>query len=420
MPSNLGSSDMADLEKCKCREADSKVPGRGQGFLKTVSGTLVSVELLTDMRSSRTTRTARRVILKASITSVILLSVAFIITYSVILTYVSKKVPLMRHQDDSSNGDKSKSGKRAKLVARPVVSVNRDLTLKFTKDIVVKWSISEYYNLLAEKPMCHKESKIVILITSAPGNYERRKAIRDTWCRPSNFNLAALPWQCVFLIGKNSVHLSDVNVQSEMYQFHDILLGSYIDSYRNLTIKTMHGLHWVWRNCPCEYVLKTDDDVYVNTKLLHKLITSNTPKTNAYIGLVTQSDDKLKVIRNPDSKWFVSEKEYKFSHYPPYAVGMGYVLSIDLIDSILNISQNIPPFANEDAYIGVVVDYTGVKPVRSGRFLLSGWGLRTCNYLYVVVVHHVTPEEQYRIFDTNQEAFQTCQEDADTKDFTWS
>ncbi|XP_045158291.2 beta-1,3-galactosyltransferase 1-like isoform X2 [Mercenaria mercenaria] len=406
-------------EKKKVSESDVfPRPGKGSGFLQTVSGTLVSVELLTDMRSSRARRSTRRVILKASITSVILLSIAFIITYSVILTYISSKVPLMRHHDDSSSGDKSKSGKRSKLLARPVGRLDRDRLLKLTKDVVVKWNIGDYEDIYTEKPKCHKESKIIILITSAPQNYERRKSIRETWCRPSNFNLASIPWQCVFLIGQSSVHLSNIILDNEINDYHDILLGSYVDSYRNLTIKTMHGLEWVRRTCPSDFVLKTDDDVYVNTKLLHKL-TSNTPKNNTYIGLVTQSEDRLKVIRDPISKWFVSMEQYPMSHYPPYAVGMGYLLSIDLVEKFINTSKHILPFANEDAYVGVLADYANVEPFRSGRFTLSGWGLRMCNYIYLVVVHHVSAEDQYKMFDTNQEAFQMCKDDANLETFTW-
>lgn len=395
----------------------SSKPRKGSSFLQTVSGTLVSVELLTDMRASRTRKSARRVILKASITSVILLSIAFIITYSVILTYVSSKVPLMRHHDDSSSGDKSKSGKRFKLIARPVPNFDRDQILKFTKD-VVKWDIRNFEDGHSEKPVCQKESKIIILITSAPQNYERRKSIRETWCRPTNFNLASIPWQCVFLIGQSSVHLSNVKLDNEINDYHDILKGSYIDSYRNLTIKTMHGLEWVRQTCSSDFVLKTDDDVYVNTKLLHKL-SSNTSKTNSYIGLVTISESRLKVIRDPVSKWFVSMEEYPFSHYPPYASGMGYLISKDLVEKFVNMSRHIPPFANEDAYIGILADRLNVQPYRSGRFTLSGWGLRTCNFLYLVVVHHVSAEEQYKMFDTNQEAFQICKDDSDTEKLTW-
>lgn len=393
-------------------------------FFETMSNTLVSVELLTrpDMfqaartRTSNTRRTARRVILKASITSVILLSIAFIITYSVILTYVSNKVPLMRHQEGSS-AEKSKSGKRTKLIARPIELTNRENVLKFMKSDIVKWDVKDYDDVNSDKPVCARESKVIILITSAPKNLDRRNSIRETWCRASNFNLVVAPWHCIFLIGYNTELLP--RLQEETRQHRDILIGSYIDSYRNLTIKIMHGLDWVGQSCGPNYVLKTDDDVYVNTQLLTKLVTNVTAKENVYIGLVIYSQSRLRVIRQPMSKWYVSHDQYPDSHYPPYAVGLGYLLSIDLVKKILVASHQIPPFANEDAYVGVLADQVDIPPFRSGRFTLTSSGLRTCNLRYLVLVHHVQAGEQQKLFDMNQEAWRTCEVDPNIPD-TWA
>ncbi|XP_052775999.1 beta-1,3-galactosyltransferase 5-like [Mya arenaria] len=387
-------------------------------FLQSISRTLVSVELITDMRPSRSQRQAsRRVILKASITSVILLSIAFIITYSVILTYVSNKVPLMRHQDSSSS-EKSKSGKRTKLVARPLGVLNKEDVLKFVKSNVVKWNVKDYNDVTSKKPVCEKDSKVVILITSAPDNLSRRQSIRNTWCSPQQFNFTRTPWLCVFLLG-NVVNRSE-SLASESLLYHDILLGSYVDSYRNLTIKIMHGLDWVRQSCPTDFVLKTDDDVYVNTLLLHTLVTNYTQPKNMYIGLVMQTESRLTVIRNPDNRWHVSMDEYPHDHYPPYASGMGYVLSLDVVNKIVDASQYISPFANEDAYVGVLINQVGVSPLRSGRFTLTGSGLRKCNLLYLVVIHHVSAEEQYDFLQTHNEALQTCHHTMEVTENMWS
>ena len=43
------------------------------------------------------------------------------------------------------------------------------------------------------------------------------------------------------------------------------------DSYRNLTAKAMSALAWIGRYCnQTRYVLKTDDDAYVNMRALLK------------------------------------------------------------------------------------------------------------------------------------------------------
>ncbi|KAH3696321.1 beta-1,3-galactosyltransferase 5-like [Dreissena polymorpha] len=388
-------------------------------FFQSLTGTLVSVELL-DMRPSRTRRqSARRVILKASILSVILLSIAFIITYSVILTYVSSKVPLMRHHE-SSQGEKSKSGRRMKLVARPLDAVDKDNTLKFSSNRVVKWNIQSYHDSYSLKPRCMNDTRTVILITSAVNNFQRRNSIRNTWCSPFNFNLSSLPWTCVFLVGR-SLNANDyLNLQTESRKYNDILTGSYLDSYRNLTVKIMHGFDWVRQFCKSDYVLKTDDDVYVNTLLLDELVSKNTQKSDVYIGLVMQTDSRLEVIRNPESRWFVSMDEYPSSHYPPYASGMGYLLSKDVVAKVVDASKYILPFANEDAYVGVLINNIGVRPVRSGRFTLTGSGLRTCNLVYLVVVHHISAEEQYTMMERSKKAQQTCLEPTELSVHAWN
>lgn len=381
-------------------------------FLRTISKTLVSVELLTDMRSSRMRRQSKRVLLKASITTVILLSVAFIVTYSIILTYISNSVPIMRHQEGSS-GEKYKSGKRTKLHHKSKDLFGKKNVIQFIEDTVIKWKLEDLYDVFSSQPNCLHGSKLLIVITSAPENSDRRKAIRNTWCDPSKFNLTKFSWQCVFLVGQPTHLPSEILVDNEINLFSDILKGSYIDSYRNLTHKVMHGLHWASTVCPTNYVLKTDDDVFVNAKLLLDILLTNTPEKNVYIGLVVNTPKKLEVIRNPLNRWVVSFEEFPHSHYPPYSSGMGYLLSADVISRMVNLSEFVTPFPNEDAYIGVLADKLNIEPSRTGRFTLSGSGLRLCNYMYLIVIHHITSQEQYSMFEKALDAPLKCDKEKD-------
>ncbi len=52
------------------------------------------------------------------------------------------------------------------------------------------------------------------------------------------------------------------------YRNSDLLLQ---DTYHNLTLKTTMGLKWTAIFCPqAQFVLKTDDDIYVNLEYLHR------------------------------------------------------------------------------------------------------------------------------------------------------
>ena len=60
-----------------------------------------------------------------------------------------------------------------------------------------------------------------------------------------------------------------VSLESENDRYHDLLQGSFKDTYRNMTYKHIMALKWVLYYCPgVRYVLKSDDDTFVNTPVL--------------------------------------------------------------------------------------------------------------------------------------------------------
>ncbi|KAH7972502.1 hypothetical protein HPB52_012728 [Rhipicephalus sanguineus] len=278
------------------------------------------------------------------------------------------------------------------------------------------------------------------MIASAPSNTRRRNAIRSTWGRPSTeqsrrfsqgkSTTTVLP---VFLVGECE-HPSQARlIRKEAQEYGDMLVGTYLDSYRNLTLKTVHGFLWVADHIRPSFVLKTDDDCFVNVDILldvlaetvvfqsEPVVTGVVRKNSAsavpsgdvdireqvvtppsrvksatrlpsplYVGNVRWNNQ---VVRNPRNRWFVSEKDYARSQYPPYGSGAGYVLDARALDVLTRNVRRVRPFANEDAYVGTVLSEAGVRPVQSYRFVSQPSGLWTCNFLYVVVVHGVSPED---------------------------
>jgi hypothetical protein len=60
-----------------------------------------------------------------------------------------------------------------------------------------------------------------------------------------------------------------VSLESDNDQYHDLLQGSFQDAYRNMTYKHIMALKWALYYCPgVRYVLKSDDDIFVNTPVL--------------------------------------------------------------------------------------------------------------------------------------------------------
>lgn len=51
-------------------------------------------------------------------------------------------------------------------------------------------------------------------------------------------------------------------IEMEKHLYDDIVVANFMDSYDNLTLKTMASLEWVDTYCnQSEHILKTDDDM---------------------------------------------------------------------------------------------------------------------------------------------------------------
>lgn len=73
----------------------------------------------------------------------------------------------------------------------------------------------------------------------------------------------------VFLVGEVDDDSVDESVREaliqENEQFHDLIQGNFLDSYRNLTYKHVMGLKWVVYYCQnAKFIFKTDDDIFVD------------------------------------------------------------------------------------------------------------------------------------------------------------
>jgi hypothetical protein len=82
---------------------------------------------------------------------------------------------------------------------------------------------------------------------------------------------------------------------NESQNYGDILQESFLDSYANLTLKSVMLLKWFTRECDkVPYVLKTDDDMYINLKQLFQLTVAN-KKPNLLV-----SFSNCIILKNPN------------------------------------------------------------------------------------------------------------------------
>lgn len=220
-----------------------------------------------------------------------------------------------------------------------------------------------YQFIMNEPDICkQQEPFLVLMVPVAPQQLEARNAIRSTWGNESvvqGKNITVL--FVVGLTGREDEAKQQEQLILESQQYHDLIQSNFIDTYRNLTIKTMVIMDWLAKHCPqASYAMKIDSDMFLNVEnLISLLIAQDTPKVNYMTGMVMWDRP---VIRDQYSKWYVPKESFPEDTYPTYLLGMGYVFSNDLPEKLVNASKDVPAFNIEDAYIGACLKRLGLSP----------------------------------------------------------
>ncbi|KAM4640890.1 beta-1,3-galactosyltransferase 4 [Discoglossus pictus] len=239
--------------------------------------------------------------------------------------------------------------------------------------------------LISPPNVCSLSPFLLILVSTAPSHQEHRDAIRQTWGGGHSHSSEILT---LFVLGIPHSPEQQLALKQEA-EFHgDIIQANFMDTYRNLTLKTLSGLAWASQKCiGAQYLLKVDDDVYINTVALTKFLHRQTG--SLYLGRVHW---RVSPMRNPESSHFVPVNLYEHSHFPPYCGGSGYVLSQDVAHRLLQVVWRISIVSVEDVYIGMLAWEAGVAPRHStkmaGTMALPHNG---CCYANMFTLYELTP-----------------------------
>ncbi|MEQ2230203.1 hypothetical protein ILYODFUR_026840 [Ilyodon furcidens] len=217
---------------------------------------------------------------------------------------------------------------------------------------------SNYQFVMDNAEVCKNTPFLVLMVPVAPKNVAARDAIRQTWGKDSTVQGEVV--LTLFMLGLDGG--ADVEkLKQENQQHHDLIQSNFMDSYLNLTIKTMVIMDWLATRCPtAAYAMKVDSDMFLNIdNLVIMLQTPGIPKLNYLTGMLMWNRP---VVRSKDSKWYVPEEMYPDPQYPTYTLGMGYIFSNDLPAKFVMVSKSIKPFNIEDAYIGECMKKLGLSP----------------------------------------------------------
>lgn len=253
--------------------------------------------------------------------------------------------------------------------------------------------------IISESDACRQKDSIFLLVVVciSPANIFHRQTIRQTW---GSIVTRDPQVKLVFLLGNPGNESIQSDIMKESSEHHDIVQEDFVDSYRNLSIKSVAMLKWVSQFCAeAEYILKADDDMFIHIPNLVSILKKTRP-SNAVIGCLNNG---AVPIRDPTSKWYASYKEYSNRFYPSYCSGTAYVLTKDSIGPIYNVSQHVNMFWLEDIFItGICRRIAKVQVINRNEFTYQKREPTACSFKHAVSGHRYSLTEIQKIWSEIQ------------------
>ncbi|KAH9513901.1 Beta-1,3-N-acetylgalactosaminyltransferase 2 [Bulinus truncatus] len=150
-------------------------------------------------------------------------------------------------------------------------------------------------------------------------------------------------------------------LDEEQKLYHDMIMVDIIDVYRNLPEKVLGCHQWISSNYLVKYILKTDDDCYVNIESVLMSL--------PYIGpgaLTWWGNFRTNWAIEQHGKW--SELDYGSMIYPRFACGSGNIVSHDVHSWLVQNNRRLKRFQGEDVSMGIWLSGLDVQYIQD-----DGW-----------------------------------------------
>ena len=171
---------------------------------------------------------------------------------------------------------------------------------------------------------------------------------------------------------------------AEEEQHGDLLMLAALDNYENLSRKIYEGWKWAAEIGEVDYVLKTDDDMFLRMDVIGQELVDLGRRSEYWKGfaywcvpqrppgfLLTRCDDRaIPAIQDSSNK--NADFAYELSSFPPYTAGALHILSHDLVSLVApsrsSTSSSRKLFVkNEDQNLGLWLYPTGIRPIHDHR-----------------------------------------------------
>ena len=243
--------------------------------------------------------------------------------------------------------------------------------------------------------------KLLMLVPSAVDHFTQRKTIRNTWGSVAEKHLG--PMRLGFVLGTSENQTINDLIYGESLEYGDIIQADFVDSYYHLTIKSVLMLKWVAMRCPhAQYFLKADDDTFVNVGIIANILgTERFLSKEKFIGGYVHTG--AQPSRIPEEKYYISEDDYPYEEYPPYASGSAYVMTGPTAVDLFDASKVVQPFIPmEDVFVtGLCAEHIDAPRIHEPRFRYDhppnppSWE----TFSTLATAHSVTPDILEQVWD---------------------
>jgi len=223
-----------------------------------------------------------------------------------------------------------------------------------------------------------KVDLVILIVTFAGGEADRRAALRDTYLQPHNQSIGWL-----FVVGRNNGSL----IKSEQDKYKDLYSLDCADDFNGLSLKVLLGIEKAIELFDFKYILKVDTDTWVTTpNIVHYL--DNFNSSRLYIGLVNKD---LNFKHTSKSGKLIGEKRVH------YMFGGGYALSFDLAEHLVNSRHLLYIWPDEDVTIGAHLQLLNIDRKHDMEHFLTYRSTINC-WNNLLVGHKVSNREIYYLY----------------------
>ena len=211
--------------------------------------------------------------------------------------------------------------------------------------------------VLHNPDMCRKLDYLdwIFIVTSSPENSHRRMIVRKAYGNSEEYKKHR--FKLIFFVGKSGKASVNNDVVMEFQMFRDIVVGDFVDNFRNSSLKLMLSLNWVSEHCnKSPYIIKLNDDTFVNMFEVATILDGTSITKNFIMCSVVENK---RIMRFKDGTEYCRESGIcveegdllGFTEYPKHCHGAMYVFSNDLLQRLLDAMSETVFFWQGDVYV---------------------------------------------------------------------